>query len=289
MEVEAYLLEQHVSSISWHFVLNNHASTRPEQLGGPIVKSVTACKDFSAPSSASANWQCILDLPHSFANGDGRRVVVHGEGKTKEDASEAACLHAVASLISANPSEFLLRPKHWKVTPDTLLENLPGADAVHQALPVPVPARLRDAGADAAIPDADARVADLVRQCLHAHGGEFDPAKISHKKMGLEPGDEPVYSMLNKLLVPGSLKAFVAKHPEFSWKPNGTKGMTISWAGQESSVPRAPEATTGELGVSFYTKGATSSNEATGGGAGNRMQASPAPSSASPLELCEMD
>ena len=91
MEVEAYFLEQHVSSISWHLVLNNHASTRPQQLGGPIGKSVTACKDFSAPSSASADWQCILDLPHSLANGDGRRLVVHGEGKTKEDASGAGC------------------------------------------------------------------------------------------------------------------------------------------------------------------------------------------------------
>ena len=40
---------------------------------------------------------------------------------------------------------------------------------------------------------------------------------------------------------------------------------------------------------SASASGAASSNEATGGGAGNCIQASPAPSSASPSELYEMD
>ena len=108
MAVEAYLVDHRVKGISWHTVLNNHASTRPKMYGGPIVESIKACKQFSAPGSASAAWQCSLDLPHSVARGDGRRVVVRGEGATKEDASEIACLHAVAILISESPSEFLL-------------------------------------------------------------------------------------------------------------------------------------------------------------------------------------
>ena len=36
--------------------------------------------------------------------------------------------------------------------------------------------------------------------------------------------------MFNKLLVPGSLKAFIQSHPEFSWNPKDPRGMTITWA-----------------------------------------------------------
>ena len=41
--VEAYLLEKraNVQTISWHTVLNNHASTRPKEHGGPLVRGVT--------------------------------------------------------------------------------------------------------------------------------------------------------------------------------------------------------------------------------------------------------
>ena len=132
-------------------------------------------------------------MPNSFAPGDGRRVVVTGEGGSKNEASEVACLRAVASLISESPKDFVLRPKHWKVLPDQLLANLPGADAGHQALPVHYPARLLHAGEEAHTPDADARMVALLRECLDAHGGEFDPSLISHNKMGFKPEDERVY------------------------------------------------------------------------------------------------
>ena len=186
--LEAYLQQNRVQHISWHLVLNNHASTRPKAHGGQIVPAITKCKTYSAPGPASAVWECTLDLPHSFAAGDGLRVQTNGQGASTDEASEVVCLRAVAHLISARPSRFLLRPKHWAVTPQELLAHLPGADAGHQALPVHIPARLRDAGKEATTPDADARTVALVRRCLHAHGGEFDPSWISSKLMGVDPG-----------------------------------------------------------------------------------------------------
>ena len=32
----------HNPKMSWHFTLNNHASTRPKEYGGPLVKSAEA-------------------------------------------------------------------------------------------------------------------------------------------------------------------------------------------------------------------------------------------------------
>ena len=238
-DVETYLLEHHVGSIRWHWVLNNHASTRPKLHGGPLVRSVTDCKEFAAPGLARAEWRCTLTLPNSFAPGDGRRVVVTGEGKSKDAASELACLRAVVSLISESPKDFVLRPVRWTVSPDQLVANLPGsASGEHQALPVHTPARLRGAGEEAGTPDADARIAELLHQCLNAHGGELDPSKISHKRMGLGPEDEHVYEKFNKLLVPGGLKAFVESHPDFTWNWGAKKGMVIRRAhGAQHDVP----------------------------------------------------
>ena len=154
------------------------------------MQSITACKTFSAPGPASAVWECTLNLPNSFAWGDGLSVQTNGQGASKEEASEVACRRAVARLISASPSQFLLRPKHWAVSPQELVARLPGADAGRQALPVHAPARLRGAGEEATTPDADARAVALVRRCLDAHGGEFDPSRISRRLMGLGPDEE---------------------------------------------------------------------------------------------------
>ncbi|CAK0861983.1 unnamed protein product, partial [Prorocentrum cordatum] len=210
MAVEAYLLEHHVRSISWHVVLNSHASTRPKPYGGPVVPSIKACKNYQshAPGNANADWRCTLHMPNSFAAGDGRRLVTYGDGSTSDEASEVACLRAVASLVSISPSEFLFRPAHWDIPLDDLVAGLSGVGTGHPALP-------------ASGLDADARVVDLVRRCLQAHGGEFGPSAISHKKMGRQPGDERVYAEFNKLLQPGGLELFIQHHPEFDSKPNG--------------------------------------------------------------------
>ena len=171
-----------------------------------------------------------------------------GTGRGRGEASEVACLQAVATLIERNPSEFLLRPKHWKVSPSELLEKLPCADAGHQALPVHVPARLRGAGAEAGTPEADARLVELVSECLSTHSGEFDPSWISHRWTGREPRDERVYAEFNKLLPPGGMKTFIESHPEFAWRPRDPrqpdKGMVITWAppAQAKTAPGAASA-----------------------------------------------
>ena len=166
----------------------------------------------SAPGSASANWHCSLDLPNSFAPGDGLRLQAEGFGQSKEEAGELACRQAVARLLVENPSEVVLRPKHWNISPTDLLAGMPGADAPHQALPVHVPARSREAGADAQVLSAaevDDRVAEILRQCLTTHDSSFDPSWISHKALGLGPGDERMCLRLNKLLLPEGLRPWV--------------------------------------------------------------------------------
>ena len=99
--VEAYLAEHHVSTVSWHLTLNNHASTRPKSHGGPLVRAVTDCKTYTrvapgsasqtfythvAPGSASASdsWRCSLDLPNSFTLNDGIRLQTEGYGSTRK-------------------------------------------------------------------------------------------------------------------------------------------------------------------------------------------------------------
>ena len=81
----------------------------------------------------------------------------------------------------------------------SLPEVLPGTETVHQALPVHVPARSREAGVEAAgqgaasgaqeVAEADDRIADLIRLCLETHGGQFDPSRISSKASGQQPGE----------------------------------------------------------------------------------------------------
>ena len=121
--------------------------------------------------------------------------------------------------------------------PGELLAGLPGVDTVHQALPVHVPAQAAAAaaasGADAATmtpAEVEDSVSEFIRECLRAHGGAFDPSRISHRALGLEPQDERMYSLLNKLLLPTQLRPFVEKPDEFPWQEKGPKGMMITWS-----------------------------------------------------------
>ena len=248
--VEAYLAEHHVSTVKWHMALNNHASTRPKSHGGPLVHAVTDCKTYTGgPGStvvdASESWRCSLDLPNSFIPNDGIRLQTEGYGCTHTEASERACRQAVVHLLMTEPSQFVLRPKHWRISPSALLDGLPVylPGTSHQPLPVHVPARSREAGVEAAgqgaasgaqeVAEADDRIADLIRLCLETHGGQFDPSRISSKASGQQPGEEPIYSKFNKLLRPQGLRPFVERHPEFSWTSREPKGMLITWAPTE--------------------------------------------------------
>ena len=189
------------------------------------------------PGSASSVWRCVLDLPNSFEPGDGLRVVTEGEADTKDAASDAACRCAFSRLLIDNPEKVVLRPTHWNVSVDELMAHISRLlMEPHQALPVHVKKRKAQFSREAAserytdTPEVwESRVADLLREILRCHGGSFRPFKISHKQMGLAPGDERVYSKLNKLLRKGELKPFVEAHCEFAWQEEEGK-MLITWA-----------------------------------------------------------
>ena len=196
--VEAYLAEHHLSGkVLWHSILNNNHLTRPNAHGGQIVRAVSECKTYErvAPGSANAQWCCRLNLPNSFAPADGRRLQTEGYGLTQQIASEHACHQAVARLLMTEPSIFVLRPQHWKIPAEQLLEGWPGAETAPQALPVHVPARSREAGVGAetlTAAEVDERVADVIRRCLRTHGGERNPSRTDSRAVRREPGEEPV-------------------------------------------------------------------------------------------------
>ena len=169
-----------------------------------------------------------------------------GRGGTQDEASENACRQAIAQLLLEEPSQVVLRPKHWTVPPQALLDGLLQhccLSTQYQALPVHVPARVGEAGAEAASLSEDQmreRVTDIIKQCLNAHGGSFDPSQICHKNLGLSPSDERMYSRLNKLLQPGQLREFVDGHPEFEWHQKGPRGMVVTWADAAAAAAPAP-------------------------------------------------
>ena len=229
-----------------------HASTRPKIYGGPVVPSVRACMSFSQITAAAdgADTLCTLDMPNSYASSDGRRLQAQGSGNNEKEASENACRQAVAKLLFVEPAKVVLRPAHWNISTDELVAGLPGADTVYQALPVHVPGRTSTSGEDAAtLSDAeiDDRVAEILRECLRAHGGSFDPSKISHRALGLGPQDERMYSRLNKLLLPKQLRPFVDRHPEFSWQEKDPKGMLITWATSAATSLPAPSSASASM------------------------------------------
>jgi len=240
-EIRLHIGAQHQGT--WHKTLNNHASTPPKTYGGPLCRSVTEQKTFEhlGPGSASP-WRCSLRLPNSFAPGDGVEVVVSGQGATKKDASEDACQIAIAMLLSEDPSKVVLRPDHWKVSPDELIAELPGRQGEHQALPVHEQRRRQHAGEEVdsmSLRSRTEEIAELIRLCLHTHGGSFDPARISSKKTGRLPAgtQDPttVQQRLNRLLRPNELRPFIEAHPEFTWTQHGEKGMLVTWAEAQPS------------------------------------------------------
>ena len=60
-----------------------------------------------------------------------------------------ACRNALAQLLMSSASLVVLRPKHWQISVADLVRGLPGVGAEHQALPVYVRARDREAGTQA--------------------------------------------------------------------------------------------------------------------------------------------
>ena len=221
----------------WHWTLNNTTSTRPKDNGGPTVPSVTKCKAHTQPGPASTSWECVLELPNSFAKDDGIRLRVSAEAPTKDEADEHACRLAFLHLLTERPGDVILRPAHWNVSRNELIENMPYSLPAHQALPVHVNRnRGRMAGESATEryshdpKEWEGRVVALLNEIITCHKGSFDPSWISHKQMGRRRQDPRAYEELNKLLKPNELKEFVEGHPDFAWAPTKQNYWKIQWA-----------------------------------------------------------
>ena len=206
------------SHISWHVILNNHASTRPTGLGGPLCKSVKACRTFKV---IQGRIMCTLRIPNSFRKDDGIVLETTVSGDTQADAVNKVCQTAVAMLLCSEPGQVVLRAKHWNVSPQDLRVKV--NEIRH--------------------PAGNEQVADLIRLWLRTDGDSLNPPNICQ--------GEKVFSVLNNLLPSGSLRDYIEQHPEFQWKEEGDNGMMISWAEPgtvqllavlDNSAPWTPEA-----------------------------------------------
>ena len=204
------------------------------------MPSVAGCKTFLRrvdPGSARLTWKCLLRIPHSFAAGDNLSFCIERESETQDEADENACRQAFAHLMLADASQVVFRPKHWTIPIEDVVAGLPLRPGVHQALPVHfrrMSALSSEAIAMGCMLEPDDRdqglAAELVRGFLMAHGGSFDPSRISHKAMCLVVGDERTYSKFKKLFAPGALKVFIERSTEFEWNRVGSNGMVVTWS-----------------------------------------------------------
>lgn len=228
------------SPITWYATLNNNTSTKPQTHGGKSVESMGRRRVFER--AASGAHTCTLALPYATRTGY-RRLEAVGTGNTQKEASEACCQEMVAKMLAADPESFTFRPKHWSVeisrwrnvvveqVNDVLVQPVaqPVALPVHHRAPTgPNGGGRRGRGMDLA--DRDAEAAALIRRILVSHGGEFNPAQISHQAFaGGDCGVRRAYEQLDELLQPGELWPLVEASEDFECVREGNQ-MLIRWA-----------------------------------------------------------
>ena len=140
--------------------------------------------------SVGDQWSCRIILPHSYQAEDGIVVDVEATGPTKQQAESDAGCQAFAVLCSRadHLHEVLFRPTHYNVERATLVNDIGRILNVEAAIqPLAVPEKKNKAGLVAAggsldnVPPSDLEKAEaLIRLCLRAHNGAFDPSRISH-------------------------------------------------------------------------------------------------------------
>ena len=71
----------------------------------------------------------------------------------------------------------------------------------------------------------------LLRECLKADGGSFDPSHMSRRLLKHSPHEKPPWKELEELLQPGELRGFVEDHAAVRWRHRADgKGMISEWA-----------------------------------------------------------
>ena len=199
--VQRVLQEAKHTNISWHTILNNHA---------------TCCRG-------------------GFARLAAVQRVLQAATHTNNEAAENVCLAVLARLFAGGLSNVVLCPEHWNVPIEVLHGFLrrivdPSATthqplAVHQRGDVPGPT----GRPTELIPANLERAAELVRVCLRSHGGSFNPQEINHKLIEQTAGPQKkVFAQLAELLPKGTFKNFVAQHPDFDIDDDG-KRWCIKW------------------------------------------------------------
>ena len=71
-----------------------------------MFRSLTELKDYGYVSGL---WHCRINMPCSFQHGDGIPCSVEACAETKAEASESACLRALAHILDENQKLFLER------------------------------------------------------------------------------------------------------------------------------------------------------------------------------------
>ena len=118
------LREAKETNVSWHTILNNHASTRPKcHGGGRLCHSLKACKEFGTCGSEHV---CRLVFPNSYAPGDGLVVSAAALASTKHEAADDVCFYVFATLCADKDGlpKVLFRPAHWNVPIEALLDDI---------------------------------------------------------------------------------------------------------------------------------------------------------------------
>ena len=236
-EAKSFLREHHVETVTWHHVLNNTTSTKPKEHGGPVVPAISKLKQFEPYGSGSANpmIRCTLKLPNSFIKDDGKVLEVEGVGATDTEASEDACCGAMVKLLCAEPGNVVLRPGHWKIPAAELIGGLLKITSNDQTgiehQPLAVRSGRGGPPAETLTGDDNRKAVDqIIRRCLETHDGYFDPAWISSKRYGVQPGELTPWKKLNSLHGKREISSFVSQHPDFQYRGHGPSGMIISWA-----------------------------------------------------------
>ena len=69
-------------------------------------------------------WYCRLRMPCSFQQGQNIFCDVEAWVTKKQDASQNACLRALAHLLARDSASVRLMPKHWNIPLTVLLEHI---------------------------------------------------------------------------------------------------------------------------------------------------------------------
>ena len=261
LAIQKRLREVKEPHITWHTVLNSHASKRPRKYGGPLCASVTACKAFTRVGEAHS---CRIVLPNSYAPDDGKVVDVEASAPDKATAEADAGCAAFARLCADRDGleNVIFRPCHWTVPTETLINDigfmLGAADTiqplgVHRRRAAASGARVE--GALQNVPDENLqRAAALIRLCLRAYDGSFAPSKLALDQA-------KVYAQLEALLPVAHLRQFIEQHPEFDIDETGGP-WRIKW--RSAAPQRPPPGVCAAAAVAPVTSAAPSASAASG-------------------------